>query len=100
MMRIQACVVLGVLGAACLPGAGPRSPQPSHDAGTTMTPQDGGMTGGDAGPATLHVLFIGNSYTYVNDLPGMLQHISETAGVPPNILTQQVTVGGATLASH
>lgn len=102
MMRIQACVVFGVLGAACLPGAGPGSPQPqSHvDAGTTMTPQDGGMTGGDAGPATLHVLFIGNSYTYVNDLPGMLQRISETAGVPPNILTQQVTVGGATLATH
>ena len=33
----------------------------------------------DAG-ATLHVLFIGDSYTYVNDLPGMLAMIAATSG--------------------
>lgn len=48
----------------------------------------------------LRVLFIGNSYVYVNDLPEKLRRIAETAGVPPVIETEQVVVGGATLQSH
>src|SRR5205823_5816730 len=36
----------------------------------------------------------------VNDLPGMLQQIAATAGAPPLISTEQVTVGGATLGDH
>ena len=52
---------------------------------------------GDAGPSVLDVLFIGDSYTYVNDLPGMLQQIAATAGVPPAIVTAQVVQGGATM---
>jgi hypothetical protein len=48
----------------------------------------------------LRVLFIGNSYTYVNDLPGLLRTISETAGVPPKIETDEVTAGGANLEEH
>lgn len=36
----------------------------------------------DAGtPSPLHVLFIGNSYTYVNDVPNLLSRIAETAGI-------------------
>ena len=51
----------------------------------------------DAGPTALHVLFIGNSYTYVNDLPGMLARIAATAGTPPTITTDEVVQGGASL---
>ena len=40
------------------------------------------------------ILFIGNSYTYVNDLPSMVQQMAESAG--HRIEFQQVTSGGAT----
>jgi hypothetical protein len=46
------------------------------------------------------VLFIGNSYTSVNDLPAMLARIAATAGVPPEISVDQVVVGGARLQDH
>lgn len=48
----------------------------------------------------LRVLFIGNSYTYVNDIPRMIRTLGETAGVPPRIESEEVTVGGARLADH
>ncbi len=77
------------------------------DAGTGAgTPDAGTRDAGDAGPmdagaidagATLHVLFIGDSYTYVNDLPGMLAMIAATSGVPPAIATGEVVQGGASL---
>lgn len=54
----------------------------------------------DAGPSDLRVLFIGNSYTYVNDLPAMLEQIAATAGTPPTITTDEVVEGGATLQQH
>ena len=46
--------------------------------------------------ATCRVLFIGNSYTYVNDLPGMLTKLASTSGrvVETGILAK----GGASLA--
>jgi hypothetical protein len=50
----------------------------------------------DGGP-TLNILFIGDSYTFVNDLPGMLSRIAATAGAPPTITTSEVVYGGATL---
>jgi hypothetical protein len=46
------------------------------------------------------VLFIGNSYTYVNDVPGMLAHIAATSPKGPNIVTEAIAVGAATLDSH
>jgi hypothetical protein len=54
----------------------------------------------DAGVAELRVLFIGNSYTYVNDLPGMLSRIAASSGAPPRIAVDSVTVGGGTLEQH
>src|SRR6185436_14565016 len=48
----------------------------------------------------LGVLFIGNSYTYVNDLPGHVSGLAATAEVPPTIDVSEVTVGGATFADH
>jgi hypothetical protein len=48
----------------------------------------------------LRVLFIGNSYTYVNDLPRVLRGISESSQRPPVIATDSVTAGGATMQAH
>lgn len=64
---------------------------------------DGG--GPDAGtpdalrPA-LRVLFVGNSYTSVNDVPGILRDIAATAQAGPPIVTDQIVNGGAGLADH
>ena len=44
------------------------------------------------------VLFIGNSYTFVNELPGMFAKLAGSAGV--NVATTMVAEGGATLADH
>jgi hypothetical protein len=73
------------------------------DGGDAGSPSDAGNPDAgspDAGPSDLNVLFIGNSYTYVNDLPAMLSQIAATAGVPPTISTSEVVQGGATLQVH
>jgi hypothetical protein len=54
----------------------------------------------DAGGPTVRVLFIGNSYTYVNDLPAILVRIGETAGRPPRFAVDSITPGGSTLQYH
>ena len=43
----------------------------------------------------MKVLFLGNSFTYFNDLPGMVQRLAEKTGVP--LETDSVTRGGAYL---
>lgn len=49
----------------------------------------------------VRILFIGNSLTYVNELPTELQAVAK-AGYPdlPAVHCEQVTVGGATLRRH
>ena len=47
---------------------------------------------------TLRVLFLGNSYTYVNDLPGLLAGLAQSAG--KTATTDQNTPGGYTLTQH
>jgi len=44
------------------------------------------------------VLFIGNSLTAANDLPGMVQSLAESAGT--RLTTAAVTRGGAALEDH
>jgi len=46
----------------------------------------------------MRVLFIGNSYTYVNDLPGMVQSLARSAG--KDLTCASVTSGGKSLAWH
>lgn len=46
----------------------------------------------------LRVLFIGNSYTYVNDLPGLFQGISESGG--RSVRTDASALGGYSLEDH
>jgi hypothetical protein len=48
--------------------------------------------------ACVRVLFIGNSYTYVNDLPSVFREIARAAG--QNVETSTVANGGETLAQH
>lgn len=110
------CLVTSVLFAA---GCGtthasePGSPSPAEDASPHAdaaidapadshqeAQADAQQESTDAGPSALHLLFIGNSYTYVNDLPSMLASIAATAGKPPLITTAEVTQGGATLGVH
>ena len=43
----------------------------------------------------MKVLFLGNSYTYFNDLPGMVKELAEKAGL--DVQTGSVTRGGAYL---
>lgn len=65
----------------------------------------GGGCGADpAGPdrgqdGELDVLFIGNSLTYANDLPGMLESLFEMGGQGP-ISTRSVVAGGVGLPDH
>jgi hypothetical protein len=47
---------------------------------------------------SLRVLFIGNSHTYVNDLPGLFLGLSEAAGRP--VRTDASTFGGYSLEDH
>lgn len=46
----------------------------------------------------MRILFIGNSYTNVNDLPGMLMAMMATKGI--KLETRSVTPGGFTLEQH
>lgn len=48
---------------------------------------------------TLHVLFIGNSFTYYNNMPRMVEAISMQPGHHP-IRTAMVATGGASLADN
>ena len=48
-------------------------------------------------PQVQRVLFIGNSYTYVNDLPRLTRDLAASAG--KHLATDMVAVGGATLAT-
>ena len=51
-----------------------------------------------AGPVV--VLFIGNSLTYVNDLPGTLSRMAASTPSHREINVRSVTAGGATLSAH
>ena len=43
----------------------------------------------------MHILFIGNSYTYYNDLPAIFEKLANENG--KNVMTSSVTFGGARL---
>ena len=63
----------------------------------------GATTGGQgcsvaAATACLRVLFLGNSYTYVNDLPGTFARLAESGG--RQVESATVANGGETLAQH
>jgi hypothetical protein len=57
------------------------------------------VTGQEAAPAPLKVLFIGNSYTGVNDLPAMVVALAEAAG-GRKVKADRHLVGGCTFERH
>src|SRR5262249_32817696 len=56
------------------------------------------LRSGDA-PKPVRVLFIGNSYTFVNDLPRMLAALARAGGQRP-VVHDRETPGGCTLEKH
>ena len=46
----------------------------------------------------LKFLFIGNSYTYMNDMPGLFERMAKKSG--KNVLVEKNTKGGASFRSH
>lgn len=53
---------------------------------------------GPCGAEAKRVLFIGNSYTYTNDLPRLVERIAKSKGI--SVRTEAVSVGSATLKDH
>lgn len=47
---------------------------------------------------TIRVLFVGNSYTYFENMPQMASEISEMTGT--KLITEKITLGGAKLSEH
>lgn len=47
---------------------------------------------------SLHILFVGNSYTFVSNMPHLVSLISDSANV--KLVTSKSTAGGATLSDH
>lgn len=61
----------------------------------SATDSGGRLPPGD-GP---RVFFIGNSHTYVNDVPGLLQALADSSGLGP-VTVGAVAVGGTALIDH
>ncbi|MCU0459722.1 MAG: hypothetical protein MUE37_11630 [Bacteroidales bacterium] len=53
---------------------------------------------GQTGKDTLRVLFVGNSYTYFENLPQVVSVLSEQTGTV--LVTEKITIGGAKLSEH
>lgn len=82
------CTLLVACGGTATPPSGPTG------GGTT-----GGTTSGSTGGATpaIRILWIGNSYTYVNDLPALVTSLSRAANRLPLPVNTAVLEGGQTL---
>lgn len=81
--------VVGVVAVvvACGSSGGPTGPGP-------------GPVGGGGGGAGLRVLFVGNSLTYVNDLPAIVAGIAEAAGEDRPLAYRTVAFPGVALSDH
>lgn len=73
------------------------------DAPSDIAPDAPADAAPDVAPARLRVLFVGNSYTFYNDLPAVVSRIGDAAaraGRGPAVESASVTVGGATMRNH
>lgn len=77
--RVVCLVVLALVACSCA------STAPSPRAKSSQAPP-------------LDTLFIGNSYTFFNDMPGMLEELARASG--RDLHQQSVVAGGATLEMH
>lgn len=83
LIFISTFLILGIFGCGGGGGDGDGSPVAS---------------GSSSDANAMQVLFIGNSYTYVNDLPGTFRQLSESGGYSVN--APMVGTGGQTLTEH
>lgn len=67
-----------------------------------MNPGDAGadFESADSGHAAMRLLFVGDSYTYVNDLPSMVRDVIASAPGSPSLAIDSVAIGGATFQMH
>lgn len=70
------------------------------DAGADAAPSDAGLDAADVAKPETRVLFIGNSYTGVNNLPAVLVELGKSAQSPMSFSVAQHTPGGATWEGH
>jgi hypothetical protein len=68
--------------------------------GSDLAPSGSAVLPADVGKPPLRVLFVGNSYTFVNDLPGVVRHLASAAREPLRLEAVQECPGGATLKQH
>lgn len=94
MRGLAAVLVLGISACSGAPGE-----LGGSDGSGSGGSSDGGV-GGSAGRAVLRVLFIGNSYTYVNDVPLLLANLSSSVEGGPLIEVDSLVEGGQVLAGH
>lgn len=105
MWRTLVVMLVAFCGLTCASRQDVEPESPGVEAADARTsesePADGTLDAGgsDAGVIAPRVLFIGNSYTDTNDLPGVLERIAATS-TPPGVTTNRVTVGGAFLKGH
>jgi prepilin-type N-terminal cleavage/methylation domain-containing protein/prepilin-type processing-associated H-X9-DG protein len=69
-------------------------------AGGEVPDQADPLRSGAGDPKALRVLFVGNSLTFVNDLPGQVARLAGSAGESRPLVADGVLVGGATLEQH
>lgn len=68
--------------------------------GAVQTPAPAVPTVKASTEGNLRVLFIGNSLTHMNDLPGLTARLAASARPPRTLETHEVGEGGATLKRH
>lgn len=92
--RIGLALCMGLLGcrSSSLPAVGGDAFSPAPDLAARADLA--------APSSSLRVLFIGNSYTYVNDLPGRVHELAASSAGGPEIVVESVAPGGATLQQH
>jgi hypothetical protein len=99
-LTLAAACALPPLGSAASGSSGSSGSSGGSSTSSTAAASSSGAGGADAAalPA-LRVLFIGNSYTYVNDLPGTVQKLVTDSGVAV-MTVDSVAVPAATLGDH
>jgi hypothetical protein len=80
MVRREACVLLALALAA------------DHSQGAAVS--GGGRDG------VVRVLFIGNSYTFFNEMPSIFGNLSAHLASPVRVVTEMVAPGGSSLFQH
>jgi hypothetical protein len=64
----------------------------------TESSSESEMDTGEPEPEPERVLFVGNSYTFANDLPGLFAAITEAGGAP--WIVDSIAIAGASVAYH